>query len=60
MRTVSRRWRRVTAALLVVCALTAGTVVAEDREAPRSHRAVRSVIEEILLWALDGLSFPPG
>jgi hypothetical protein len=46
--------------LLLACSLTAGTVTAQDREDRPHHRTLRSVVEEVLLWALDGLSLPPG
>jgi hypothetical protein len=58
MQSVSKRCRGVSAALFLVCVLTAGVATAQDREEPRHPGP--SFIQRIILWAMDGLSFPPG
>ena len=59
MQSVSKRCRRVTAALFFVCVLTAGAATAQDREEPR-HVGGPSLIQMVILWAMDTFSFPPG
>ncbi len=59
MQSVSKRCRGVSTALFLVCVLTAGTATAQDREESR-HSGGPSLIQRIILWAMDGLVFPPG
>ena len=59
MQRLSKRCRGLSAALFLVCVLTAGVATAQDREEPRHPRGP-SLIQRIILWAMDGLSFPPG
>ena len=59
MQSVSKRCRGVSAALFLVCVLTAGAATAQDREEPQ-HPGGPTLIQRIILWAMDGLSFPPG
>lgn len=59
MQSVSKCCRGVSAALFLVCVLTTGAAMAQDREEPRHPRGP-SLIQRVILWAMDTLSFPPG
>lgn len=60
MQSVLKTLRCSVAVSLVVCALAATTPAsAQERETPH-HRGLKSFIEEIVAWALDQFSLPPG